>query len=151
MTKPITIELLKKHKACQDQVDKFREIFGEEIVPTRELCLLHAQDFNFLWLKRFLNKSSYESFVKIWKTACDSQYKITLPAWDVYNKETAFAKKIYDSTTNQNSYENSIIAWEIYEKSVSPVRRVYDDIIFSAWKNYKEVVALAWFDAWENQ
>ena len=99
MTKPITIELLKKNEACQDQIDKFKEFFGEEVVPTRELCLLHAHDFNFKW----------------------AQCLLPTPVRRVYN-------------------DNIVLLWQTTYTAVDP-----------HWENYRQSVAMVWFDAWEIQ
>ena len=106
MTKPITIELLKKHKACYNQVEKFKEIFGEEVIPTRELCILHAQDFDFGWARTFLNKFTKvyndEDIATAWKVyyeAIAPDQKAFNPAYKIFKEAAALAW--FDAWANQ--------------------------------------------------
>ena len=97
MTKPITIELLKEHKACKDQVAKFKKLFGEEIIPTRELCLLHAQDFNFGWARCLLDKSVWSPFEKVVSSVWNVCYgEFDNLSWDA--EIIAYVGKVYKET-----------------------------------------------------
>ena len=50
MTETISVAKLRKLGACHSQVDKFNKIFGDKSVAvTVELCVAHAQDFNWDW------------------------------------------------------------------------------------------------------
>ena len=50
MTRTISVAKLRKLGACQLQVDKFNKIFGNKpVAVTVELCVAHAQDFNWDW------------------------------------------------------------------------------------------------------
>jgi hypothetical protein len=45
----ITAELLIRKGACSAQIDKFWDMFPEGVEPTRELCIAHANDFEWGW------------------------------------------------------------------------------------------------------
>ena len=130
MTKPITINLLKKNEACPSQVVKFNKIFGWRIKPTRELCLLHAQDFNFDWAQCLLPSPVRKVY-----------NEIVIVRWKAYQESLDTAEKVFKNT-------NTIIAWSPHN---NPAENVYIEVTASAKKVYKEFIALAWFDAWENQ
>ena len=143
MTKPINIELLKEHKACQNQVDKFKKFFGEEIIPTLELCLLHAQDFNFRWARIFLDEQSQEAFDEAVVLAKKAFEEAIAPAWKVYDEAIAPYRKAYN--------EAIVPVCKIYDKAVVLAKKAYNEDTAPAWKVYDEAVALVWFNAWESQ
>jgi hypothetical protein len=83
MTKPITLKMLKKAGACQDQVDLFEKLFGKSVIPTRELALEHASDFDFQWAaENLLTSQSLKAYEKT-----------EALAWKAYKKATALALK----------------------------------------------------------
>ena len=89
MSKTLTVETLKSKKACQPQIDLFRSLFGDSVEVTEELCVKHAQDFNWDWAAdTLLSESAREDY-----------YKATGPALKVYNKATAPALKVYIKAT----------------------------------------------------
>ena len=47
--KSITVEMLQAHGACTSQVKLFRELFGETVDVTVEVCVLHASEFYLGW------------------------------------------------------------------------------------------------------
>ena len=86
----ITKGLLEKHGACKNQLDKFVELFPDGVVPTRELCLAHAQTFDFTW----------------------AHYLLPRPAWKAYDEATAPARKAYEEAIGSASkaYNEAIVA-----------------------------------------
>ena len=71
----ITVELLTRKGACQDQVDKFRALYPEGVEPTRELCIAHASDFDWDWA---------------------AEHLLSAPAWKAYQEVAAPARKAYE-------------------------------------------------------
>jgi len=45
----ITVEILRSHKACQDQVDLFAATFPDGVQVTEAVCLAAADKFDFRW------------------------------------------------------------------------------------------------------
>jgi len=45
----ITVALLQKHKACDEQVDLFAATFPDGVQVTEAVCLAVADKFNFAW------------------------------------------------------------------------------------------------------
>ena len=74
----ITVKQLRAADACEDQVKRFEELFGSEVVVTKELCLKHCSDFDFDWIVFNLLPAS---------------------AWKAYNKARASARKAYYEAT----------------------------------------------------
>ena len=68
--KKITARKLKLLGACQEQVDNFKELFPSGTVVTVELCVLHAQTFNWNWA---------------------AQHLLSAPAWAEYDRVEASA------------------------------------------------------------
>jgi hypothetical protein len=80
MTKAITVKFLRDYYACEDQVDKFINIFGEdaEVVPSLELAEKYGSEFNIHWLTvKLLNSDQLK----------------------VYDEVLAPARKIYDEAS----------------------------------------------------
>ena len=64
--KTISAAQLRALGACLDQVERFHEIFGAgEVVVTRELCIHHAQEFDWTWAAMYLlterGRADYEA------------------------------------------------------------------------------------------
>lgn len=55
--KTITVEQLEDADACESQVELFREKFGGFVELTEELCVQHAQEFDFGWAACYLELS----------------------------------------------------------------------------------------------
>ena len=81
----ISKELLEKHGACKDQLDKFVELFPDGVDATRELCLAHAQTFDFTW----------------------AHYLLSRRAWKAYDEATATARKAYNEAIAAAWYDAS--------------------------------------------
>ncbi len=67
----LTLQTLIDKRACKDQVALFREMFGDSVEITEELCASFAR-FDFTWA---------------------AQHLLSVAAWDDYlrNRETAWA------------------------------------------------------------
>ena len=83
MAKTISVAKLRKLGACHSQVAKFKEIFGDKSVAvTVELCVAHAQDFNWDWAANNLltapARSEYYRVVAAAKTEYD---RVVAAAW----------------------------------------------------------------------
>ena len=64
--KTISAAQLQALGACLGQVERFHEIFGAgEVVVTRELCIHHAQEFDWNWAAMYLltkrGRADYEA------------------------------------------------------------------------------------------
>ncbi len=92
----ITKELLEKHDACKAQLDKFVELFPGGIAPTRALCLLHAQTFDFFWSRRLLSPAASKAHRDAIAPAWKAYYEAIDPAWEAYDEATTSAWKAYD-------------------------------------------------------
>ena len=113
----ITKELLEKHGACKNQLDKFVELFPDGVDATRELCLAHAQTFDFIWAQYLLPRPARKAYDEA-----------IAPAYKAYYEATAAARKAHNEATAP--------AWKAYNKATAP-----------AWKAYNKAIAAAWFDA----
>ena len=86
MSKIITLRQLDAKGACQDQRDKFKEIFGSQVEVTLDLCIKHAQDFDFNWAANHLLPSTAEA----------EYARVRAPAWAEYERVTAPARAEYE-------------------------------------------------------
>ena len=87
----INKELLEKHGACKNQLDKFVELFPDGVDATRELCLAHAQTFDFTWAHYLLSRPGRKAYDEAIAPASKAYDEATAPAWKAYNEAIAAA------------------------------------------------------------
>jgi hypothetical protein len=121
--KTISVAKLRKLGACSKQVDKFQSIFGNGPVKvTVELCVAHAQNFNWDWAAKNL---------------------LTAPAWAEYLRVTAPAL---------TEFERAIVAAQAeYERATAPPWAEYEHATAPPWAKYRRAIAPAWATAYLNQ
>lgn len=76
----ITAEQLKKARACKAQLDLFISLGLDGVEITEELCVKHAQDFNWNWaamrlLKRRAKRAYNEAEIPAWVTLGEARVK----------------------------------------------------------------------------
>ena len=82
----ITVEQLKKLKACQPQLDLFEKLGLDGVEITEELCVKHAQDFDWDWAsERLLCRSALEEYKRVMGLAWEEYERVIGPAWGEYN------------------------------------------------------------------
>ena len=114
----ITVERLRKLRACEYQVAKFAELFPDGVVVTKELCVKHAQDFDWHWAAvRLLSFHALAAYDKAITPARADYEKVIAPAWVDYKKAVA-------------------PAWARYEKAAAPARADYEKVIEPAREEY---------------
>lgn len=115
----ITLAQLIKHDACREQVELFKERFGEFVVVTEELAASVSQNFVFDWAARnLLSDSASDTYQKACNTACAKYRKARDAAQTKYEKvcDVSYAE-----------YEKARAAGEIeYEKVVGPALAKYN-------------------------
>ena len=86
----ITIRQLKKLKACQSQLDLFISSGLDGVEITVELCIKHAQDFDWNWAAtRLLSRPAWAEY-----------NRVTAPARAEYNRVAASARAEYNRVKN---------------------------------------------------
>ena len=88
-------------KACEGQVNLFKQTFGDSVDITPELCKQHEHNFNFHWAAEHLLSAS---------------------AWRIYEETRASALKIYEETcapARKIFDETGDSAWKIYKESIA--------------------------------
>lgn len=100
----ITTKLLEQKGACAKQVTLFSRLFPDGCVPTLELCLVHADQFDWGWAAEHLlgdvARSEYDR-------ACDV-------AWSEYDRACLETWSEYDRPTKAT--------WSEYDRSRHPAR-----------------------------
>ena len=135
----ISKELLEKHGACKDQLDKFVELFPDGVDATRELCLAHAQTFDFTWAQYLLPRPARKAY-----------NEALAPVWKAYDEAAASARKAYAgaAASARKAYDEAIApARKAYNEAIAPASKAYNEATAPAWKAYNKAIAAAWFDA----
>ena len=88
----ITLDQLKEHNACVEQLHLFKELFGKEVEVTVGKCVEYYDKFDWAWAAlHLLSDELYEKYFKIKRLAREEYLKIQQPAWEEYKKKTAQA------------------------------------------------------------
>ena len=132
----ITIQQLINKDACQSQVDKFRELFGESVDVTPELCLSVASEFDWDWAARnFLSAAALKLYKETRAAALKLYEETRATALKLYKETRADACKLYKET--------SAPAWKLYEETCAAAWKLYEETCAAAWKLYEETRAAA--------
>jgi hypothetical protein len=99
----LTYEMLLAKKVCEEQADKFRDLFPYGVVLTEALCVSHANDFDFNCaannlLRARARKAYKEAYARVWEPyqeACvrakESCEKAIAPARQAFQEAIAAA------------------------------------------------------------
>ena len=139
--RPITTAMLRRKRACEDQVRKFEELFGDSVVPTRELALKHAGDLDFRWASCLLPAHAERAY-----------HEAIAPAEGAYDEAIAHAGKAYDEAivSVRRAYHEAITHDErAYHEAIAHALTAYDEAAAPAQRAYHEAVALAFVEVWE--
>ena len=78
----ITLEQLRKAKACSEQVTLFIQLFGSEVEVTPEKAVLYKDKFDWDWAGRYLlPRLAWEEYDKIAASAREEYDKIKASAF----------------------------------------------------------------------
>ena len=127
----ITLAQLVEHRACESKRDLFKELFGDKVEITVELCIAVADKFDFSWAANNLLSASAR---KLYDETC-------APAWKLYDETCAPAWKLYEETRAP--------AWKLYEETCAQALKLYNkETRAQALKPYEEACATAWANAY---
>ncbi len=85
MSRILTLETLKLMNACYGQALLFQELFGDSVEITPELCIKHANDFDYNWAARnLLSKTGYDKYLIEKNAAWDKYRSEKNAAWDKF-------------------------------------------------------------------
>ena len=107
MANMITLKMLIEKKACQEQVDIFKQYFGESVEITEDICLKYSNEFH---INRLIDNMFNEEQRELY-------YTIQAPAYAAY-KATEWQ------------------AWKDYIAIEAPAYKAFKAIQEPAWKDY---------------
>lgn len=119
MSKPITVKLLRRLGACEDQVTLFRETFGDSVIPTPELAERYGDLFDIDWLAHEALKA---------------------PLWEAYQEAKVPLLKAF--------VEAAAPLLKAYEEAETPSREVYEEAEAPLLKAYKVGIAKVFIELW---
>ena len=122
----ITAERLERLGACQEQIEKFRQIWKDGPAPmTVESAVENADAFNWDWAARYLLTPDNQ----------DEYKRAIAPAGAEYERAEAPAMA---------EYKRAIApAWAEYERAEAPAGAEYERATASAWAEYERAMARA--------
>ena len=134
----ITLSMLEK--ACEPQRALFAELFGQEVELTLELCIEHADQFNWYWAAgNLLPQKACAAFEKAYYSARAAFDKAIAPAQAAYNKARESAIAEYDKAIATASAG--------LDKALATALAAYSKALDSARAAYSKARATAFFNA----
>lgn len=140
----VTLKQLGHAKACDDQVEFFKQMFGEETEVTPEKCLEVYDKFDWDWAARYLlTPSNREDYRKAHASARKEYEKARNAAW----KE---CEKVRDAA--RDKYKNACYsALEECKKISATALKEYEKARDSALEEYEKTLAKAFGAIYSNQ
>jgi len=142
--KKITLDQLKRLKACKEQVSQFESLFGKSRGFRSEAAAVrvarkHAQVFDWDWAARqLISDSAYLEYKRVRITALEEYARVTAAALQEYAR----------SQPSVLDYHEESPAYAEYIRVQSPAYAEYIRAITPAENEYKRVEAEAFARAW---
>ena len=93
----ITLEQLKEHGACLEQMLLFKELFGKEVKVTVKRCVKYYNKFDWEWAaEHLLSNKMCKEYLNIRQLAWEEYLKIRRSAYKEYEKIEQLAYKKYE-------------------------------------------------------
>ena len=160
----ITLKQLEKLGACELQVLKFREFFGDSVEVTQELCLEHANAFNWCWvaiklasagaLKEFRRAIADElmELNRALDVAHERYSQITVSALEAYHQTTTAARAEYLHVENSTivsgrvKFNQVLVSAKLtLKRATDPVSAAYNQINATARSRFQLATASAFY------
>ncbi len=154
MSRTLTLITLKTNNACNEQVELFQKLFGDSVEITPELCIKHANDFDFTWAaNNLLSKSSLYKYRNI----RDTEYAIYInernTEWGKYLTKETMARNKYNisrnTTSNEYNDKNSVVYKKYYAERKSASDK-YDNKTNTIYNKFCAEKASAFANAYIN-
>lgn len=96
----ITVEMLRDACACDEQEEKFIELFGDQVEVSEETAVKHADVFDWRWAAdTFLYPPGHVLYQAAMAAANTAFRKAAEPSRDQWNRARAAAREEYENTT----------------------------------------------------
>jgi hypothetical protein len=115
----ITSKLLKRKRACREQVALFEKLFPNGVEVTEAICVAHADKFNFHWAaENLLSAPALAEYERIEAPAWAEYMRSLAAAWDEYGRSLAAAWDEYG--------RSRAAAWAEYGRSRAAALAEYE-------------------------
>ncbi len=96
----ITYDQLEALDACEEQLELFQSLFGEEVEVTREKVMTHAAKFEWDWAaEKLLPRKKLAEYNRVTAQAWAEYNRVTAQALAEYNRVNAQALAEYNRVT----------------------------------------------------
>lgn len=115
----LTIDMLRSADACDDQVEKFAELFGSEVEVTPEICAQHVSEFNWHWAaENLLSPEKLEEYERIIAPASEKFENLYL---EVIAEQRKFhASMLKEMFRDDEKYETVVYGEDKYAVFAGP-------------------------------
>lgn len=170
-TVKITTTQLEEAGACEEEVNEFRDRFGEEVDVTEELCIQNANAFSWSWAGTYLLT---EDAYRVYSTAVDEAQQLhdattkdTYDAWLAVSDEAGKVMQAtiqpaldayYDAVNRRGSYASERNAYnrvyaqarKAYHEATTATYDAYDVVRNEANRVFRKTQAAAWGRAYNS-
>jgi len=124
--------------ACKDQAILFKQLFPNGVQITAEICVEHADKFDFSWAARLLPDPQRCEYERVKTTARAEFRRIKLHAWAECIRVKTTAHAIAISNAEYDRIKES--AWAEYDRIEESAQAEYDRTKASAFGTLAETV-----------
>ncbi len=135
MPKTITLEWLKEHYACEDQIEIFLQVFGNsaELNEANAAKALEA-GLDLDWFARhILTPPARDEFERVRATALEEFNRVRATAMEEFNQVRAIGWAAYERDGDWQEYDRiKVPAWAEYSRVVKTALAEYERLVATA-------------------
>jgi uncharacterized membrane protein YqiK len=132
--KQITLDHLKQHQACNEQVRLFAATFGASASLTlKNLNKAIKAGLQINWLTNLLTPENWAEYKRVRAPAWAEYERVRDTAWAEYKRVRAPAWAEYERVRAP--------AWAEYQRATAPAWAEYERVAAPAWAEYQRVTA----------
>jgi hypothetical protein len=136
--KKLTLQTLREHDACKEEVKLFIEHFGEEVLVTEKLCASVSDEFNWDWAAEYLLSPVRRIEFDLASDIIVKEFSIAKsPFVEEYIRESSDVRKQYPPTLSSVDRGSLSVA-------ILTVRNKYDLATAPYQKKYNLEIAQLW-------
>ena len=145
-SKTIKLETLIKLNACQNQVDLFKETFGESVELSEAIAKEFGSKFDINWAaNNLLNEEQLNAYQEAKAPFLKTYEEATAPLLKTYQEAKAPLWKAYEEARAPllKAYqEANAPLWKAYQEAKAPLWKAYEEARAPIWKTYKEALTV---------
>lgn len=130
----VTYAMLRKAHACDEESNRFRELFPDGVEVTEAVCVKHAREFDWAWGTVLLSYEGQEEFRRAERVAQRFLYLEEVKLAEDYYALNNIVKRMHPLTTDYQAYADAMVpVTEAHNAASAPLRATYRRSIARAY------------------